>query len=87
MSLLNSHIGAYPISTSCENSFINLYQVRGACGVRYHFVICAFPLAETEKLESRFLLGRVLNPTIWNLFDSAPNLIADLWKARLRALV
>jgi hypothetical protein len=30
----------------------------GAYTVRYHFVICGFPLAETENLGRPFLLGR-----------------------------
>ncbi len=30
----------------------------GAYTVRYHFVICGFPLAETEKARLAFLLGR-----------------------------
>ena len=32
----------------------------GAYGVRYHFVIYGFSLAETENLGGRFLLGRAL---------------------------
>jgi hypothetical protein len=33
------------------------------------FFICGFLVAETENPGRRFLLGRALKPTIWNLFD------------------
>jgi hypothetical protein len=34
----------------------------GAYGVRYHFVIYGFSVAETENLTRRFLLGRAPEP-------------------------
>jgi len=40
----------------------------GAYWVRYHFVICGFPSAETENLGTRFLLGRTLERDHLELF-------------------
>ena len=36
------------------------YKNPGAYGIRYLFVIYGFSVAETEKRQSRFLLGRAL---------------------------
>ncbi len=44
----------------------------GVYGIRYHFVICGFSVAETENLGKLFLLGRALEFDHLERFDIGP---------------
>ena len=48
------------IERSCLTKNFYNTKILGVHGVRYHFVICGFSVAETENLLRPFLLGRAL---------------------------